>query len=72
MLASICGSLGLTLADLLSAGSIQLIWLGGPSFGAPSPGGPNRTGIPSGPVLMAVGRAEPAAPMVSSRVTEAA
>lgn len=49
MLASICGALGLTLSDLLSAGQLQMIRLGGPSFAAPS------FGRPSGPVLLAVG-----------------
>lgn len=53
MLASICGALGLTLADLLGGG-LQFIRLGsatGPGAGThPRPGS-----MPSGPVLMAVG-----------------
>lgn len=52
MVESICGALGLSLADLLSAGG-RWLTVGGSQFSAPIAGSRSRPGTPSGPTLMA-------------------
>jgi DNA-binding XRE family transcriptional regulator len=52
MVESICGSLGLSLADLLFAGG-RWLRVGGSEFSAPMAGSRSHPGTPTGPTLMA-------------------
>jgi len=52
MVESICGSLGLSLADLLSAGGRWLV-VGGSRLSAPLAGSRSHPGTPTSPILMA-------------------